>query len=248
MRNPDEKTTKLIVIVALAAILGCVTPLLAPSENTAEAWASSGRVAAAIVADAVSDVSDASASSAYSATSTYNATASPRTGQPRAGQPSADEQTGPLPPVLGLGEGDLSKLDAQTGNPVIDIPGDNVPLGNLAVSGAWSLASFTLCLASLLFALLFSSRVLSILRSKSAEGETIMRRLTGTGAALRVLALLMSLVSLLVWLVLDDTSKPMSWVNSYTIVFGTLFLSELLLAVIAVFTYPKDDREQRYYA
>jgi hypothetical protein len=120
-------------------------------------------------------------------------------------------------PDTGLGAG------AQTGNPLVDIPSGNVPLATASGMGTWSILSM---LFSVVGIVLSGSLIVAAIIGK---GELARGSLSGT---VRVVTCLLSLITLLLWLYLDDFSGSMVWVNAWTPVIAALFVVDLVLFAV----------------
>jgi hypothetical protein len=134
----------------------------------------------------------------------------------------------------GFSETDLAKLEAQTGNPFVDLANGNVPLGNLVVEGVWSLSS----LIFVLLALVNAARVLPVILRRRRE-EALQQAYAsedasgrGRGRALGWLTVVLGVATLILWWLLDDLSHPMAWVNRWTTPVGVTFLVQVAVNVL----------------
>ncbi|GHU62028.1 hypothetical protein AGMMS49983_02780 [Clostridia bacterium] len=128
-----------------------------------------------------------------------------------------------------------NQLDAQTGNIFRDLANGNVPRGDFYGDNAWSLLSLILSLIAVITAVLLTIAAATQRRrngeieSYNGEEEEKRRR---RGRMIRVLAIVAGVLTLIVWLILDDLTLPMVWVNKWTILVAIVFIVHLLLTVI----------------
>jgi uncharacterized repeat protein (TIGR02543 family) len=111
------------------------------------------------------------------------------------------------------------KLDAQTGNPFTDLANGNVPLGGLGFSGAWSLLSLLMSLVAV---------VISVLLLIGA----FFRKNRKRGRILKIATVIVGVLTAIVWIVLDDFSLPMAWINKWTLYVGIVFIVHIVLLVV----------------
>jgi uncharacterized repeat protein (TIGR02543 family) len=136
----------------------------------------------------------------------------------------------------GFSEGDAVKLEAQSGNLFRDLANGNVPLGNFYGKGAWSLISLILSLIAIIISVLLaigSAARHSERRALEQYGETEeakeKRKRTGV---LKALTMIAGVLTLVVWLILDDLTLPMVWLNNWTIFVGIVFIVHLIFFTI----------------
>ena len=135
------------------------------------------------------------------------------------------------PTTTGLSAEDQVRMDNQTGNILTDIGNGNVPLGSGAVKAAWSVFSLLLSIAAVVFSIVLIISSLTK-RKKTVEkyddgeydpsGNTI-------GKFLKIIAILIGFCVALMFYVFEDFSLPMVWINSYTVVIGTMFLIQIVV-------------------
>ena len=125
----------------------------------------------------------------------------------------------------------------QSGNPFIDIMDGNVPLGGTAVAGVWSFLSMILSIAAVVIAGLYALGALARRRRVNtleelgvydAERLAMMKK---RGNLLRILTILVGAVTLLTWIMLDNFSLGMVWINNHTITVAVLFAFTVGLCV-----------------
>jgi uncharacterized repeat protein (TIGR02543 family) len=137
---------------------------------------------------------------------------------------------------------DVERIEAQTGNPLTDLLGSNVPLGNGKSSAVWSLLSMILAIiAAIITAVLlieiftrrrYESEMSGLGGSGDGGGREEAERKRRRGRLLKALACVFGALTLIVWLLLDDTNLPMAWFNRYTLVVVVLFVVHLALSVL----------------
>jgi uncharacterized repeat protein (TIGR02543 family) len=108
--------------------------------------------------------------------------------------------------VAGFTIADEAKIEAQTGNIFADIANGNVPLGNLLAKGAWSLLS-------MIFAVLALVMAITMIVGRKNEQNRI----------LRILAICFGLLTPIIWVILEDFSQPVAWINQHTIIIAIIF-------------------------
>ena len=149
-------------------------------------------------------------------------------------------------PAEGIGEESTTEEDAelvamvenQTGNPFLDIASGNVPLGNGSITGVWSLLSLLFSAAGIVIALISAlgalarRRQVSTLEQMGASKEEWFSLMKRRGVILRVLTILVGVITLITWLVIDDFSLGMVWINGYTIFIGIMFAITVALCIL----------------
>jgi hypothetical protein len=132
---------------------------------------------------------------------------------------------------IGFSEEDITKLEAQTGNPFVDIAAGNVPLGGFSVSGVWSLLNLLFVLVSLIIAIATFAFVL--IRRRFAQATSFERTSqTKVSRIFTALSVALGAAILIVWLLCDDITQPMAWMNSWTPLIGALFVAHLVSCVL----------------
>jgi hypothetical protein len=132
--------------------------------------------------------------------------------------------------AVGLSGDDLFRVEGQGRNPFANIAGGNVPLGGLGAQGVWSFLSLILGAAGAAIAVVYAiGAVMKRRRGKQYEELGIydsdaLVMAQRRGNLLRALTILFGAITLLSWLILDDFSLGMVWINSHTILVGLFFL------------------------
>ncbi|MDR0854564.1 MAG: InlB B-repeat-containing protein [Clostridiales Family XIII bacterium] len=130
------------------------------------------------------------------------------------------------------------KLEAQTGNVFSDLGNGNVPLGSFFAKGAWSLLSAVMSIAAVVISLILAVGALARRRredehrSVNTYGYEDSEKRRRHGKLLKALTCLAGVATLMVWIILDDFSQPMAWVNSWTLFVGLVFIVQIALLVI----------------
>lgn len=148
---------------------------------------------------------------------------------------TADEPLGPEVPALvkeGFSQVDVEKFEAQTGNILADLANGNIPLGNRVSSAVWSLLSLILSAIAAIISILL---VIGEARRRRKDGELDgyereeAERRQKRGRVLKAPACIVGVLTLVVWLALDDLSLPVAWINKYTVVAAIVFAVHLAL-------------------
>ena len=132
----------------------------------------------------------------------------------------------------------VAMVENQTGNPFVDIANGNVPLGNTNTTGVWSLLSFILSVAGIAIALIFTlgavmrGRQVSALEQMGASSEEWLSLMKRRGIILRVLTIVVGVITLVTWLMLDDFTLGMVWINNHTITVGIMFAVTVALCIL----------------
>lgn len=179
--------------------------------------------------------------------------------------PDPDPDPAPVLPIVTEPEGETlevfpndpvaqAQIDAQTGNPVADIADGNVPAGSLGVQGAWSLLSLMMAVAGVVISIPLA---ITLFRRKKrdeavdengraipAEGEEQPEE-KRRSRLLKVLAIVAGLLAAILFLILDNLSLPMVFINQWTLWVAIPFIAQLALTVIQFFAKRKvdDDNE-----
>jgi hypothetical protein len=153
----------------------------------------------------------------------------------RAVELATDEtpETPDTTPVLGEG---------QTGNLLYDIFNGKVSLGGFSVTEAWSVLSMLMALAGaaitamLLIAVIMRHKLRRDIKiSDEYHGitpDTSGQRRAVFFAIATFLAIVSGAIVPVIWIVLDDLSLPMVWINKWTIVVGVCFSINIILVFV----------------
>ncbi|MDR0854295.1 MAG: leucine-rich repeat protein [Clostridiales Family XIII bacterium] len=143
---------------------------------------------------------------------------------------------------------DQQRLEAQTGNILIDFANGNIPLGWFGAKGAWSLLSGIMSIVAAVISIflvigVFAKRRRSHEAHKIAYGYEEIKKRRGRGKLLKALTCLAGVATPIVWLILDDLSQPMVWVNKWTLFVGIVFIVHLFLLVVYKLRSTRNDSE-----
>jgi hypothetical protein len=132
----------------------------------------------------------------------------------------------------------LTRIGKQTGNPFKDIAAGNVPFfAPRAVQGIWSFLSLIFAAASIFLAAMTALSILAR-RRRSAELKELgvyddKPFAKHKGGTFRLLTIIFGVVTLFIWLLLDDYYLGIAWINKYTLFVGILFFITIDLFMIA---------------
>jgi membrane protein implicated in regulation of membrane protease activity len=129
-------------------------------------------------------------------------------------------------------------INEQTGNLIVDLINGNVPLGNFSTSGMWSLLSMILAFAGIIIACV--STIIAVVKRRRAKNldrlNVYNEKRSGLARRrvnlLRALTIIIGLITLFIWLFLDNLNTNLVWVNSNTITVIILFAVTLVLCRI----------------
>ncbi|GHU66963.1 hypothetical protein AGMMS49983_17450 [Clostridia bacterium] len=157
------------------------------------------------------------------------------------------EPEAPLPTV-GLSDDDVALVAGQGNNPIANVVNGLVPLGGLGVSGVWSFLSLFLSAAGVIIAVALALGALARrgrIRNYESLGvydrenfELVKKR----GNLLRALTILVGVLTLVTWVILDDFSLGMVWINNHTLLIGALFVVTVILCALTNARNAKTDR------
>jgi uncharacterized repeat protein (TIGR02543 family) len=158
-------------------------------------------------------------------TTTPNPTPTPAPAPPVVAEPAEPESSTFSPAVQ-------QRLEAQTGNIITDLANGNVPLGGLTAEGAWSLLSGIISIAGVILSIILAVGALTGRRRTGIDtyGDDETRR--RGGKILRILTCIVGVVTLIVWIVLEDFTQPMIWVNNWTMLVAAIFIVQIALLVV----------------
>jgi uncharacterized repeat protein (TIGR02543 family) len=131
-------------------------------------------------------------------------------------------------------ETERAQIEAQTGNPLVDLVNGNLPLGALNITGAWSLASMLLALIAFIVALI---QGIVLLAGRQREGAAF-------GLALAVCAA--GAMVPMVWLAFDRLNGPIVWFNSWTPMVAVALILQIVALVISLVSALRTARANAY--
>jgi hypothetical protein len=133
----------------------------------------------------------------------------------------------PTSVIQGFSERDQEKLDAQTGNIWTDISNGNVPLGTLLVDGVWSLLNLLLALIALVVSIIVSVKM--VYRRRDQEDRQNQRK---RGILMGIGSVIFGLLTGILFILLEDMTLPMVWINKWTLVIGIAFIVHISCIIL----------------
>jgi hypothetical protein len=151
-------------------------------------------------------------------------------------------------PATGLSDADAARVDSQGNNPLANIANGLTPLGGLSVAGVWSFLSLILSVLGVVIAIFYvvgfairRGRVKNYENLGVYDGEALVL-IQKRGNLLRILTILFGALTLVTWLILDDFTVGMVWVNANTIVVAAFFIVTAILCGVTNARKAKADR------
>jgi hypothetical protein len=134
-------------------------------------------------------------------------------------------------------DADQALVDSQTGNPLVDIVSGNTPLGGPGIYGAWSFLSLLLSVIAVLSTIILLLSGLAGNRRQSEadldSGQVFSQ--TKRYLPLKVLASAAGLLTPIIWLVMDNLTQPLVWVNAWTVFVAGMFVAHVIVLAAYVF-------------
>jgi uncharacterized repeat protein (TIGR02543 family) len=147
---------------------------------------------------------------------------------------------------------DPEEFAGQTGNPLLDLINGNVPAGDFTRSDCWSLLSMILSIIGVLITICLAFAAARRSRRRQDEDESayplpddeeekaIAKRRRQTNVT-RGIAMILGVLVIVVWLLLDDLTLPMAWVNKWTLYVILTFFVHFVFLMIHKRTAIKED-------
>jgi hypothetical protein len=130
---------------------------------------------------------------------------------------------------------DQALIDGQSGNPLVDILSGNTPLGGPGIHGAWSFLSL------LLSAIAVISTIVLLLTSLFGRNKTEQDYLDDDEELpakrflpLKIIAVAAGVLTPVTWLLFDQLSGPMVWVNAWTAFVIAIFAAHIIVLTLYV--------------
>lgn len=212
---------------------GSSGPSSGSSSSSSSTSSSSSRTSSS------SQTSSSSSSGSSSGISSAAEPPAPSSSEPAAPVSSETPPPAPSTPtaaqqVTGVTKEDRQRLEAQTGNPIVDIANGNVPLGGLQTKGAWSLLSLMFSIMALLStAVLLINQMLKAARGEeeddyAQQDEKGRKRsiLLAIGAAVA------GVLTPILFIILDNMKNPMVFINRWTLLVGCMMLVHFIVLVL----------------
>jgi hypothetical protein len=128
---------------------------------------------------------------------------------------------------------ETEQLDNQTGNPLVDLFNGNVPLGNLSRTDAWSIVSLLLVIIALAWsAVLVIGKITSKNRKIDRYNDILPERKKLSGL-MSTFAIVVGVITALLWYLLDDLSLRMVMFNRYTIFIFAVFAVQAAFVILS---------------
>jgi uncharacterized repeat protein (TIGR02543 family) len=118
---------------------------------------------------------------------------------------------------------DVQRLESQSGNVITDLLDGNVPRGFAKAKGVWGFSN--LIIAVLAFAL----AVTTILRSIAKRKQLYFSKTT---YILRTASIICGLVAVIVWLVVEQITAQVVWINQWTVPLAILFSAQVVIMAV----------------
>ncbi|MDR0854062.1 MAG: InlB B-repeat-containing protein [Clostridiales Family XIII bacterium] len=135
------------------------------------------------------------------------------------------------PLYTGISDSGVEKLEAQTGNIITDLANGNVPLGGFAATGVWSLLNMILAIVCAVAAFMLG------------YGAISKRTYTIPSQIIRLIAIASSVITVVVWVILDQLHAPTAWIDGHTPVILGLFA--LTAAITVAFNIEKRSAKEK---
>jgi hypothetical protein len=143
-------------------------------------------------------------------------------GNPAGTRGDAEANNGSRDTLPGFSARDMERLDAQTGNPFVDLARGNVAWGSLSTNSTWSLLNALLAIAALAITALYAAFAIRRKEWKYAK----------RAKALAASVLASGLATILFVVITTNLSQPMTWITKWTPIAVVLFAVLVVLANI----------------
>jgi hypothetical protein len=138
----------------------------------------------------------------------------------------------------GFSDAEILQMGKQTGNILVDLESDSVPLGDGSVRNAWSLLSMLMAVAAAIMVLHIKIFVEKRPWKTEEEQYRILQEL-------QTVAVTIGGLTLVLWFMVDNLSRPLVWTNRYTGYVAFYFVMHLVLYGIYRSHYQKMRRLRR---
>lgn len=131
-------------------------------------------------------------------------------------------------------------FDKQTGNILQDIANGNVPLGNFAYSGSWSLFNLICAVAALIISII--TFITIVMNRNKKEEQSEKKRLN----TLKILTIAVGLLTGILFLILENMKLPMTLINQWTPLILAVFIIHLVALMVQIAVkrrYQRDDND-----
>ena len=114
--------------------------------------------------------------------------------------------------------------------------------------GAWALINLIAAILTVLLSLIMLIRYIGKKRDEEEEQNGEMTKTTETEVKKKGLARLLSLIpaiaSVIVFILTEDMTLPMQWVDKWTLLMAVILVVNVILAIIAHKTKDEDENQQ----
>jgi cytochrome bd-type quinol oxidase subunit 2 len=110
-------------------------------------------------------------------------------------------------------------------------------MGGFKEKGVWSLLSLILSIIAVIISILL---IVGALAKRKREDEERQKK----GAILRILAIIVGVLTPIIWIVLDDFHQPMAWINQWTLIVAIAFIVHIVLFAVYKARNRKDESEE----
>jgi hypothetical protein len=137
----------------------------------------------------------------------------------------------------GFSDDEILRMGMQTGNILVDLESDSIPFGDGSVRNAWSLLSM---LMAVIAAIMVLHTKIFVEKRQWKKGEERFRILQ----ELQTITVTLGGLTLVLWFMVDNLSRPIVWANRYTGYVAFYFTVYLVLYSIYKSYYKKMRRRR----
>jgi hypothetical protein len=138
----------------------------------------------------------------------------------------------------GFSDTEIMQMGQQTGNMLVDLESNSVPFGNGSVRNAWSLLSMLMVAIA---AIMILHIKIFVEKRQWKENEERYK----TVRELQTVTITVGVLTLILWFMVDNLSRPMVWANRYTVYVACYFVAHLVLYSVYKTAYNKLRRRRR---
>ncbi len=152
----------------------------------------------------------------------------------------------PQPPS-GMSPEDVTMAESQSGNLIQDIADGKVPLGNMQANGVWSLLNLIVSIAALAIAIVVFVTIFLKKRKKDENEMDTQRQRRANAYAeeeeqsskkrslvLKILTIVSGLLVGILFLILEDITLPVVFVDNWTPLIVGVFIAHLVILIVQV--------------
>ncbi|MDR0886297.1 MAG: hypothetical protein LBN22_08090 [Clostridiales Family XIII bacterium] len=177
-------------------------------------------------------------------------------------EPAEPEASDPATATVETVSETQAQLDAQTGNPLVDLANGNVPLGSFNTSGVWSLLSLLLSFIAVISFIIFGFYGFSkkkvdaedtsyninddeSARVHEGDGDDNLPRAKKNRKLLGIASGILAFLTPIIWLLVDDLNLKMVWINNHTIYVACIFVLYVVSIILFLTLKKKSDRYEK---